>query len=293
MNLANLQTNIILAPYTSFKIGGPARFFVVVKTMEELVLALAAARNVHLPWVVLGGGSDVLIADSGFPGLVIKSELRGITIDDAKMQVSALSGTRLSAVMTQALQHELSGFAFAVGVPASVGGAIWANLGARGSAIEDILIETTVMDPDGATRVFSNADCRFGYRDSIFKHERFVIVDALFQLRKEKKEIIQQQLALLQQSRQDTQDITAKSAGCVFRNPVDQTNISAAALIDACELKGMQIGGAQVSDIHANFIINTGSATAEDVVMLISLIKQKVRDQKGVQLMEEIEYVGF
>lgn len=293
MNIANLQENIPLAPYTSFKIGGPARYFVVVNTRDELLQALQEARGAGIPWFMLGAGSDILVADQGFNGLVIKSELRGLTVDNASARVRAEAGLRFSMVITRALQCGLSGLEFAIGVPASVGGAVWANLGARGSQVADVLVETAVVDARGALRVLQNTECKFSYRDSIFKHEKFVICDALFQLKKQDKAIIQQTLQQLSELRKETQDIAAKCAGCVFRNPTEQSDKSAAELIDALGLKGTHIGGAQVSERHANFIINTGDATAEDVVMLISLVKQKVRDQKGIQLMEEIEYVGF
>lgn len=291
--IKGIQREVLLAPYTTFKIGGPAEYVVVVHTRDELLRALSAARADGVSWMVLGGGSDVLVSDKGVRGLVIKMELRDVVFDDMQHRVRAGAGVLLAALIRQSLQHELTGLEYAIGVPATVGGAVWANLGARGSAIADVLVEVTVIDGDGVERRVSRDECRFAYRDSIFKHEKLVIVDALFQLRRGATEEIQQRIRELSSLRSATQDVGAQCAGCVFRNPSDQTTEPAAKLIDDLGLKGMHIGGAQVSDVHANFIINTGSATADDVVQLISYVKQHVRDNTGVQLQEEIEYIGF
>jgi UDP-N-acetylmuramate dehydrogenase len=291
--LSGIQEHVPLAPYTTFKIGGPARYFVVSRTVAEVQAALTAATADGLPWFILGGGSDVLVADTGFRGLAIKLELRDVSIDEAAAQVRAGAGLRLSQLITQTLNRELVGLEFAIGVPASVGGAVWANLGARGSEIKDLFVEATVLTAAGEQRTLSNADCQFGYRDSIFKHQRFVVLDALFQLRRGERASIQQSVAELSRLRKTTQDLSAQTAGCVFRNPKDQTDVPAAKLIDDLDLKGKQIGGAKVSEKHANFIVNAGGATASDVVQLISYVKQQVRDKAGVQLMEEIDYIGF
>jgi UDP-N-acetylmuramate dehydrogenase len=293
MNIPNIQDNIPLAPYTTFKIGGPAKYFVVAKSAEEIVHAVKEAQQAGVQWFLLGGGSDVLVSDKGFDGLVIKNESRGVEFIDEKQQVRADSGVRLSSLITQCLQKEYQGLEYAIGVPATVGGSIWANLGARGHEIQDFIIEVRVIDHTGEIRTLTKEECQFSYRESIFKHEKFVILDALFQLQKGEKTMITEMMQGLAQLRKETQDVGSKCAGCVFRNPKEQTDEAAAKLIDDLGLKGKQIGGAKVSDVHSNFIINTGNATAEDVVILISYIKQQVRDKKGVQLMEEIEYIGF
>src|SRR3989339_111232 len=290
MTLPRLEHNVKLAPYTTFKIGGAAKYFVIVKNKEELVTAVAEAQKNKEQWFILGGGSDILVADSGFNGLVIKSELKQVNFDLKEEQVRAESGVRLNQLITSCLQKELSGLEFAIGVPATVGGATWANLGARGQELQNYFLSAQVIDVQGNTRVIKKKDCAFGYRDSIFKHQKFIILEVLFQLRQEEKAKIQQAIKQLTDLRQTTQDLSSFSAGCVFKNPTDQTTVPAAKLIDDLDLKGKKIGGAQISSKHANFIINTGTATAEDVIMLISYIKQQVRDKCGVQLQEEIEY---
>lgn len=294
MNIPHLQEQKPLAPYTTFKIGGPARYFVVAKSAEELTHAVQEAINNNIDWFILGGGSDILVADAGFDGLVVKAELRDVTFDEEKSQVRAEAGVRMSSLITQCLKQELAGLEYAIGVPATVGGAVWANLGARGSEIQDFLLEVSVLDETGKLVTLTKDQCNFSYRESIFKHKKYVILDALFQLEYKDKSVIQELLKNLTDVRKDTQDVGAKCAGCVFRNPTDQTDVPAAKLIDDLGLKGKQMGGAKVSEKHANFIINPeGTATAEDVIMLISYIKQQVRDKKGVQLQEEIEYVGL
>jgi UDP-N-acetylmuramate dehydrogenase len=293
MNIPNLQENVPLAPYTTFKIGGPAKYFIVAKTSDEMVQAVKEATTANIQWIVLGGGSDVLVSDKGFDGLVIKSELREVVMNEETAEVRVGSGVLLSALIPKTMNAGFAGLEYAIGVPATVGGAVWANLGARGSDIAQWLTNVTVLTPEGEKKNLTNEDCAFAYRDSIFKHEKFIIVDATFQLTKTDKKVTFAKMKELADLRKDTQDVGAKCVGCVFQNPTDQTTEAAAKLIDDLGLKGKQIGGAKVSDIHANFIINTGDATADDVVQLISYIKQQVRDKNGIQLHEEIEYIGF
>ena len=172
------EQNVRLAHFTTFKIGGPAKLFCRVKTTAELINALAEAKGV--PVYVLGGGSNVLVNDKGFDGLVIKVEIGGIA--SKENSVTAGAGLPLSAVIRTAVGKGLAGLEFATGVPASVGGAIWANLGCRSSEISKVVSHCTVTDHQGNKRMFSNEQCQFGYRDSIFKHEPLIVLDATFQL---------------------------------------------------------------------------------------------------------------
>ncbi|HLD22115.1 MAG TPA: UDP-N-acetylmuramate dehydrogenase [Patescibacteria group bacterium] len=288
-----VQENVPLAPYTTFNIGGRARFFVEVTSVKELCSAIEEAKRLQIKWFVLGGGSNILVADQGFDGLVIKNAIRTMEFDDQQTRVRVGAGVLMTALIQKCIQQGFAGLEYAIGVPATVGGAIWANLGAHGSEISDFFIEATVLNEEGVVQTFSKVDCQFSYRESVFKHTKSIILDGLFQLQKKEKATIQKQMMELLTKRNASQDITASCAGCTFRNPKNQTDISAAQLIDELGLKGFQIGGAKVSEKHANFIVNTGTATAEDVIMLISYIKQQVRDKKGIQLMEEVEYIGF
>ncbi len=285
-----VETAVQLAPFTTFKIGGPAKYFLRVNSKEQLITAVQEAKDNAVPVFFLGGGSDILIHDNGFPGLVIKIEMNAIEISNTTVRAEA--GALINAVIGRAIREGLSGLEFATGVPATIGGAVWANLGSRGSEISKVLTSVTVLTSDLQERVLTNEECAFGYRESIFKHEPYTIIDATFELAPGDKVELRKRMVELTKQKKAEQNVGEDTAGCAFRNPSD-SDITSAKLIDDLGLKGYQIGGAQVSNRHANFIINTGNATADDVVQLISYIKQQVRDKAGVQLMEEIEYVGF
>lgn len=285
-----ITTNVPLAPFTTFKIGGPAKYFLRASKREDIITALQQAAAAPLPVYILGGGSNVLIHDQGFPGLVIKMELRQLFVSGTTLQAEA--GALLNAAIRAATQAGLAGLEFATGVPASVGGAVWANLGCRGSSVSAVVSQIEACQADGTIRTFANAECQFQYRDSIFKHQPWVILTASFSLQPADQHRLRQCQVALTKLKKDEQNVGEDTAGCAFRNPIGSPK-TAAQLIEEQGLKGYRIGGAQVSTKHANFIINTGSATADQVVQLISYIKQQVRDNAGVQLMEEIEYVGF
>lgn len=285
-----IERNVVLAPFTTFKIGGPAQFFLRAKTVDEVQRALQQAAAQSLPIYILGGGSNVLIHDKGFAGLVIKLEVGGITISDNIVKAGA--GLPLSAVIRAVVAKGLAGLEFATGVPASVGGAVWANLGCRGSEIANVLVECTVMDHHGSLATYSKEQCQFGYRDSIFKHQPVVVIAATFKLLSGDAAKLRRLMVELSRLKKIEQNVGEDTAGCTFRNPVSAEH-SAAYYIDQLGLKGYRIGDAMVSTTHANFILNVGQATADHVVQLVSYIKQQVRDRAGIQLMEEIEYVGF
>ncbi|EKD76704.1 MAG: hypothetical protein ACD_43C00017G0004 [uncultured bacterium] len=285
-----IATNVSLAPFTTFKIGGPAKYFLRAKTIETVQSALQQAQAQSIPIYILGGGSNVLVSDKGFAGLVIKVEIGEVEIKDNF--VSAGAGLPLSSVIRAAASKGLAGLEFATGVPASVGGAVWGNLGCRGSEISKVLAECTITDRLGHIQTFSNAQCQYQYRDSIFKHQPLIILDATFKLLVGEAAMLRRLMVELSNLKKQEQNIGEDTAGCTFRNPSGTTK-TAAQCIDELGLKGFNIGGAKISEKHANFIINTGGATADQVVQLISYTKQQVRDKLGVQLMEEIEYVGF
>ncbi len=285
----SVEENVPLAPFTTFKIGGPARFFLRAKSIKEVLQALHIAKQSTIPVCILGGGSDVLIHDKGFAGLVIKMEMNEIHIDGSYLTAGA--GTLINAAIGQAVRAGLGGLEFATGVPASVGGAVWANLGSRGSDISKVVQSVHCIDEAGTVITLNNKDCKFSYRDSIFKHSAYTIVDVIFELQPGDKTVLRQRMVELSKLKKAEQNVGEDTAGCAFRNP--EGTVTAAQAIDQLGLKGYQIGGAQVSTQHANFIINTGGATADEVVQLISYIKQQVRDKLGIQLMEEVEYIGF
>ncbi len=309
-----IQQNVVLAPFTTFKIGGPAKFFVEVKSKEELSGAIGWARENKENFFVLAGGSNVLINDNGVRGLVVKISNNDLKVKGERIECGA--GARLAAAASLAIGQNLTGLEWSIGIPgATVGGAVVGNAGAFAAAMSDIVETVEAFNAEKKKfEILSNRDCEFGYRDSVFKKKKGLILwSVVLRLKKEKPEIIRE---LVKQSVDFRQNKYPKlpSAGSVFKNiplekikeknPVLAKEISergavsgglvgAGAIIDMLGLKGKAIGGAKISLEHANHIVNTGKAAAGDVVMLISYIKQQARDKFGIQLNEEVRYLGF
>ena len=286
--ISGIQEQVPLAPLTTFRIGGPARYFLETDDTEKITMALQAANRQGLPVFVLGGGSNIVVSDQGFAGIVIRiadktNSVSGVTI-------TAGSGALLQSVASAAVEHSLTGMEFCAGIPGTVGGAITGNAGTASDWIGSRIQTVQAISSQAVIREYSQADCCFGYRNSIFKqHNNTVITAASFALQKGDATTIRkkQRTAIARRSQQPKNVL---SAGSVFRNP---ETMPAWKLIDDAGLRGKKIGGAMVSEEHTNYIINTGEATAEDVVTLISYIKQQVRDTFNIQLMEEVEYIGF
>lgn len=312
-----VRENIPLAPSTSFKIGGPARYFCEPENEEELREALKKARELGAPFFVLGGGSNVLISDSGFKGLVIRMK-RGKSAQAIRTQgdrLTAPAGALLGQALDRARRAGLAGLEWAAGLPGTVGGAVRGNAGIPDGSAGDAVVKVRALRSDGAVHEYDRDQCRFGYRDSIFKHNGEIILSVELQLRNAAPEEIQRKIAERTAYRIAKHPLEYPSAGCIFKNApaagikqrfqekfkeaITNDKISAGYLIAEAGLKGKIIGKAMVSERHANFIVNTGGpaqaggATAEEVVMLIALIKEKIHTKFGVFLEEEIQYVGF
>lgn len=313
---SKIQQNILLAPLTTFKIGGPAKYFIEIETKEELAAAFDWARENKEPVFILAGGSNVLINDKGVDGLVIKMRNDGIAVKGARLECGAGAGLIRAARLAAA--ENLTGLEWAIGIPGTVGGAVIGNAGAFGRSISESVEMAEVFNVKKKRfEQFSNKDCRFSYKESVFKKasrkDLKLVWQVILKLQKGEQWVIGGLANQYLEYRRQTQP-KLPSAGCVFRNLLivnlrecdeDLANeaietgaekddkVGAGWLIDKLGLKGKTIGGAKVSLEHANFIVNTGKATAEDVIMLISFIKQQARDKFGVQLREEIEYLGF
>jgi len=257
--MMKLQKNVSLKKYTTFKIGGPAKYFFVAKNKSDLLKAVQEAKKRRLPVFVLGGGSNVLFPDKGYRGLVIKFQ-----------------NLKLSQLVN-------SGLEWAAGIPGTVTGAIWGNAGAFGKSMKDVVKKVEVFDvKNEKIKILNNKDCRFGYRDSIFKKNHdLIILSAEIKQKKSDPQEIKKCLA----HRRKTQPLSFPSAGSVFKNP---PGFSAGELVEKCGLKGKKIGGAQISDIHSNFIVNLGGAKAQDVLSLIKLVKKTVNKKFKIKLEEEI-----
>jgi len=309
--MIDIQKNVPLGPLTTFRIGGPAKYFAEVRTVEELKEALKYAKKNQLEFFVLGGGSNVLVSDAGFFGLVIKNKLCCTKIEDETMEVDA--GVFLAKVVRDSIENGLTGLEWASGIPGTFGGAIRGNAGAYGGEIKDILESVNVLDTEKMEiKTCQKAECDFRYRHSMFKNSpKLIIISAVLKLRKGDKGEAQQKAQEIISQRMKKLPQGAPSAGSFFINPVvkneklikefeeekgvksRESKLPAGWLIEKVDLKGKRVGGAMVNQIQANYILNAGNATAEDVVILSSLVKQKVRVKLGVQLKEEVQFVGF
>ena len=304
----SFQKNISLAPYTTFGIGGLAKYFYKANSKEDLMWAVKRAAINGLPFFILGGGSNLLISDEGFDGLVIKNQACRYYFPQEGI-ITAESGVGLKNIILKTADIGLSGLEWAMGIPGTLGGAIYGNCGAFGFCMSELVIRVSAFNPISLEeKIYFTTDCDFKYRDSFFKNNKNIILEADLKLIKNNagdcKKKIKEYLKL-----RSNVPVYA-SAGSVFKNfkindldskikkmiPKDKIKnkmVPAGYLIDECGLKGEKIGGAQISKDHANFIINTGKTKAQDVLKLISLCKKKVKDKFGVELKEEIQFLGF
>lgn len=309
--MLTFQSEIPLAPFTTFGIGGPAEYFVQVTTLPELIEALEYAEKNQFPVFVFSGGSNLLIADRGIRGLVIRLSNTSARVHEQKILADA--GADLLSVVTLASEYGLAGIERLAGIPGSLGGAIRGNAGAFGMEIGQVVRRVKFYDREQEKiREFSQSECQFGYRTSYFKaHPAYVILSAELLLWPGVKHELQEINSDTIAAREAKHPQAARCAGSFFMNPVvkDQElqdeffkdtgmpskdgKLPAGWLIDHAGLRGKKIGGAQMSIQHPNYLINTGTATAEDVVMLASIVKQRVRTELDVLLREEVQYVGF
>lgn len=280
----------LLKELSTFKIGGMAKSFAEAKTVEEMQSLLREAYAEAMPVLILGKGSNCLFADRGFEGLVILNKIDFITPNGSEVHVGAGFSFALLGIRTA--KASLTGLEFASGIPGSVGGAVFMNAGANGQETKDCLISVDFVDEAGRLERLSCDELTFSYRKSPFHFMKGAIVGATFQL-KEDAGARERQLKIVQY-RQETQPYHEPSIGCIFRNPQGECCLSAGALIEQAGLKGVTVGGARVSQKHANFIVNpTAAATAADVEGLIAHIKETVMTRFGIMLEEEIRKIGF
>ncbi len=286
-----IKENELMSKHLTFRIGGPARFYIEVKNVDELKGALAFAKEKSLPWFVLGGGSNTLCSDKGFDGVVIQMANRDVSVEGDRLTAGA--GAISVAVSRSAESASLTGLEWMVSLPGTIGGAVRGNAGCFGSETKD-LVDTVRVLRDGEVIELKSTDCAFAYRESAFKHNSDIVIDATFKLAAGDKATIKGKMAEILGRRKTTQPTASGTAGCAFKNPlVDGALVSCGKIIDELGLKGTKIGGISISDVHGNFLINDGTATADDVLQLISLIKLHARDEKGVQLQEEIQLIGY
>jgi UDP-N-acetylmuramate dehydrogenase len=310
----DVRLNEPMNKHTTFRLGGPARLYVVAVSSDDIVRAIETAAELNIPWSVIGGGTNLLVSDEGFEGLVIQVAHQAISIEGERVRVE--SGLVSALVARKTVEAGLTGFEWAVGLPGTIGGAIYGDAGCYGAEMRDSIASVDVYHIATKTRKqLTNQECQFGYRDSLFKHDKHVILGCDLQLKSAEDPMISRAIMeKILNERKDKQPLGESSAGCVFKN-VDYQNESALDilrrdvdvpeemlkskrlpagwLIDQAGLKGMAVGDFRVSEKHGNFLLNKGKGKASDVLALISLVKMKVRDTFGIELQEEVQLLGF
>jgi UDP-N-acetylmuramate dehydrogenase len=290
-----MRKNVKLSPFTTFRIGGPADFFLQADSVKKLLLGLEFARSHGLPVFVLGGGSNLLVSDLGFRGLVIKNALRGIRQKGASITVR--SGESLSRLLCFAADRSLGGLEFAAGIPGTVGGALYGNAGAYGQAVGDFLARAEIISMDGTRRVVDRDYFKFRYRHSRLKETGEILTWAAFSLHPGSRcESLARMEGILAERAKKHPSREWGCAGSFFKN-LDPPNpgenrMPAGRLLDQVGARGVKVGSAVVFPGHANFLANPGGATAAEVLELAGKLKEKVKERFGIELEEEVLYVG-
>ena len=303
-----------MSKHTSFRLGGPAKFFVVAENVEAIKEAVSWAKEKNLKYFILGGGTNLLFSDAGFDGLIIRVAVKDIEIQENKLIAGA--GAPMFLAIKKAVEAGLSGLENLAGIPGTIGGAVCNNAGAYGSSVSDYFVSAEVLYPDGHTEEMKKEDFKFSYRQTVLKswqgNNKPIILQATFALSLGNKEDLEQKIMEKIKLRA-AKEPKGFCAGCAFKNikgqaaaellekinfSPDEKNlfasrgaIPAAWFIERAELKGKKINGAYIPKEHANYIMNDGTAKAEDIITMISFIKQQVRDKFGVQLEEEVEII--
>ncbi len=308
-----LRENEPLKNHTTFQIGGPAKLYLEIDKSAKLIQALRIIKQAGLKYMFLGGGSNMLVSDRGYDGAVIKIKPQELIISRETVTVDA--GYSLAGLIMKTLEQGLTGLEFAAGVPGTVGGAVKGNAGTYGEAMDKAVVSVNFINDDLKIETFTNQQCGFSYRHSIFKeHDSWLVLATVLTLTKGDLSASRQLIEERINYRVKSQPYGSPSAGCIFKNLTytqeladkltalgfnlspkfkEYKKIPTAWVIEQLGLKGKTIGSAQIAEKHANYIINLGGATADQVVQLISLIKQQVRDKTGIQLQEEVRYIGF
>ncbi len=280
-----------MARHTMYRIGGPARFYVQVASVGALARLVEVCERTGVPWTVVGRGSNLLVADEGFPGVVVTlgRDFRTCRYDEGSQRFCVGAGVPLSSVVQEAFRRSLAGLEFAVGTPGTVGGALRMNAGSRDEWIGARVASVTTFSPGAGLARRSGDEIAWGYRTSSFLPDE-VIVECELSVEPADPFFIRGKMEASLARRKKTQPLTDPSCGSVFRNPEGE---SAGSLVERAGLKGARLGGAQVSELHANFIVNTGDATARDVKDLIELVQAKVSETYGIELQPEVRFLGF
>lgn len=278
-----------MAAHTTFKVGGPADFYLKINSKQQLVKTVPYLNALGLPYFVLGNGSNLLVSDNGYQGVILEigAEFGGITVEGSRVLVQA--GASLAKLAKTAMEHGLSGLEFAAGIPGTVGGAVMMNAGAYGGEMAQVVTAVTVLAEDGSELVLNRDSMEFSYRSSVLKNKSFIVLEAELMLQPGDMQQIRARMEEYAKSRREKQPLQYPSAGSTFKRP---EGYYAGKLIMDAGLRGYRIGGAQVSEKHCGFIINIGNAQASDIYELIEEVKEKVYDKFGVHLETEVITLG-
>jgi UDP-N-acetylmuramate dehydrogenase len=277
-----------MSAHTTFRVGGPAQLLALPKTEDELVAAVRLSRENGVEPICIGNGSNLLVDDAGLDGFVIQTfpGLNWCQVNES--HITAGSGILLAALASEAAKHSLTGLEFAHGIPGTLGGAVTMNAGAYDGEMRQVIEQVRVLDQNGEIVTFENEQCAFSYRHSAFSNGEFLVLSAELKLSPGDASAIRSRMSELMTKRKEKQPLGYPSAGSTFKRPEGHY---AAALIDQCGLKGAHIGGAQVSEKHAGFVVNTGAATCQDILNLMELVRQRVYRETGVELEPEVKYL--
>ncbi|MBQ5599705.1 MAG: UDP-N-acetylmuramate dehydrogenase [Lachnospiraceae bacterium] len=283
-----VRINEPMMKHTSFRAGGEAKWFAVPETAEELKAVLAACRKADTPWYVIGNGSNLLVSDKGFPGVIISTDkFDRLEVNGTEITVGA--GVMLSKLANTAYKAGLTGLEFAAGIPGTVGGACVMNAGAYGSEMINVLKSVTVLTPEGTVETLPAEKLELGYRTSVIPKKGYLVLEAVMSLTEGNMEESKALMDDLAFRRKDKQPLEFPSAGSTFKRPAGHF---AGKLIEDCGLKGFTVGGAQVSEKHAGFVINKGGATASDIYNLCKEVEKRVKAEFGVSLEMEVKLLG-
>lgn len=298
----NVLTEEPMKKHTTFRIGGNADYFVTPVNAEQIQSVVAYLKKEKIPFYVVGNGSNLLVSDEGFRGVVIQlyDKLRAFEILsekesetyglESKVCVRAQAGIMLGRLGNELAARSLAGFEFATGIPGTLGGAVRMNAGAYGGEMKDVLVNATVIDTEGNLVTMNREELKLGYRTSIIDRNQYIVVEAVLALEQGNQDEINDKIKDLAGRRRDKQPLEYPSAGSTFKRP---EGYFAGKLISDAGLKGFSVGGAQVSEKHAGFVINTGDATAKDVIDLTDAVCDKVQKEYGVTLELEVRKLGF
>ncbi|MCH1984272.1 UDP-N-acetylmuramate dehydrogenase [Ruminococcus sp. OA3] len=275
--------------HTTFRIGGPADYFVSPRNAGQTADVLRLCRDEKIPGCIIGNGSNLLVSDDGYRGVIIQlyRNMSGITVEGIRIRAQA--GALLSQIGSRALEHGLTGMEFAAGIPGTAGGAVVMNAGAYGGEMKDILAEVTVLKQDGEILVIPADRLELGYRTSIIKREHYIVLEAVFELEKGDISAIRERMDELKRQRCEKQPLEFPSAGSTFKRP--QGYFAGKLIMDA-GLRGYRVGGAMISEKHCGFVVNVQDATARDVRNLMEHVRKEVKARFGVELEPEVKFLG-